>query len=126
MAFFVPLAVGAAAGALGTSILKGNSGSTAQSGVDVQALTTENTRLKERVKEMQEQIDALSAANKKHRDEAKDSDDELEKLEDELQAAKKELKTLKEQNSSYEATLDDYKMSVASLQAQLAQKGGNA
>jgi len=72
-------------------------------------------RYKTRIRELEEQVEKLTAANNRHRNNEKDTDDEIEDLEDELSSAKKKIKELQSKNSNLEAQIFDLKNEIASL-----------
>ena len=115
MAFILPFIVGVATGVVGTTFIKGSSGTNSQSTIGVE----ENEKLRARIKEMQTQIDSLTNSNKKYRKELDANDEKIEELEDNLRDAEREIKNLREQISHSEAIISEYKINVAQLESQL-------
>jgi TolA-binding protein len=115
MGFFVGLVIGVAA-MVGKDVVLGNNTS---SKYESDSIKQENERLKNRCKEMQEQIDKLIASNEKKRNDIRTSDDELDDMEEELEEAKRKIKILQAQNKEYAAKIEDYKNAVETLKFDL-------
>lgn len=115
--WFVGVIIGGVAGFVGKCYLDSKSNTSRDS--NFSEIMHENEKLKNRIKEMEDQIDCLSVSNQKHRNSEKDSDEEIEDLEEELKSLKQKIKSIQMLNTKYETEIQDYKNTIDSLKLEL-------
>lgn len=87
--------------------------------IDIERLTLENERSKQRIQEMEEQIKKMSNLAQRRRDESRDQEDEIEELEEEVSILRKKLKDRDAEVSQLQDEINNLKMENTQLQVEL-------
>lgn len=84
------------------------------------SLSDENEKLRNRNKDLECQVDNLLSELNKVRKKAKESDDDQDDLQDELDKAKRELKNTRMQNDELARKVKEYKTACEAQEAEIA------
>lgn len=119
--FIAGAALGTAAGYLAKDKLTGANSQQSTLQREMNQLSDENEKLRQRHKEAERQVEDLLAKIDRMRRDAKNDEDKHDDLEDDLATAQRKIKTLTTQNETLAQQLKEYKEAYAAQEAELKQ-----
>lgn len=125
--FIAGLAIGAG-GMLAKDKFVGGDSSSKSKAIqeELNRLSDENEKLRNRYKDVERQVEDLQAQNEKLRRQFKDKDDDTDDLKDDLLAAQNEVKKLRAQNDDLARKIQEYKAVCDNYEAEIARIKGQA